>query len=137
MTDQQLREKYNKTKCKTRAMLWAMYREKSSLAEVVQRLKKMGYRPELSLMRVFGTSRPELVPETAIREYARAHKIATAPEGQRRARKGIINNYCRGCFYLSANTGDRSCDYLSIEHRRRGCPAGDGCDKRKLRRGTT
>ena len=39
---------------------------------------------------------------------------------------------CRSCFYYTSDYGHficPTCDYILIEGHRRGCPAGDECDK--------
>lgn len=40
--------------------------------------------------------------------------------------------YCEPCFYYARNT--RSCDYFIVEDRLRGCPGGNGCKARLLKK---
>ena len=133
MTDRQLCEMYDRTEHKTSAIVRAMYQEQCTLADIVRRLKKLGYKPERSLRYTFGYSLPEQISETRLREFAARKKIPTAPGTERKRKKtGMISAYCNGCFYLSTDYGDKSCGYISIEQRRRGCPAGEGCIRRKV-----
>lgn len=47
----------------------------------------------------------------------------------------MVDNYCRGCIYHGeGNSVWRwgTCNYILIEKRRRGCPSGKECTKRKF-----
>lgn len=45
----------------------------------------------------------------------------------------VVTERCRSCIYYRTNSTGHSglptCDYILIEGHRRGCPAGDECDK--------
>lgn len=44
---------------------------------------------------------------------------------------------CRGCVYLGSldsHSKTPCCDYILKESRRRGCPPGDGCTKRRIKK---
>ena len=41
-----------------------------------------------------------------------------------------VTKYCNGCVYLGKLTGGKYCAYCDVTSRSRGCPAGDGCDKK-------
>lgn len=41
---------------------------------------------------------------------------------------------CKGCVYEILVGGTYICDYISRTGRRRGCPPGEDCEKRKERR---
>ena len=49
----------------------------------------------------------------------------------------LVTERCKSCYFSSANRAgydnlaDVTCDYYLIMHKRRGCPAGDKCDKYK------
>ena len=127
MTDHELLVLYRNADHKCAAIVQAMYKEQCTLPKIVHRLQRLGMKPERSLLHTFGTSLPELIPEAAIWEYARNKRIGL-DQGNG---KGEISAWCEKCFYLIKDYGDKSCGYISIEHRRRGCPAGKGCTKRK------
>ena len=132
MTDQELLNSYDRATTKCKAIVAAMYREGTSLPEIVARLQRLGKQPLQSLNWTFGTSRPELIPEATVRAYAVRHKIRTGAEGkqEREPKPGEVSAYCKGCIYLETEYGE-SCGYITIEGKRRGCPAGVGCTKRK------
>ena len=87
MTDRQLCEMYDRTEHKTSAIVRAMYQEKCTLADIVRRLKKLGYKPERSLRYTFGCSLPEQISKTRLREFAARKKIPTAPGTEQKCKK--------------------------------------------------
>lgn len=44
------------------------------------------------------------------------------------------NHPCEGCCYAGYLQGSESytCDYILIERKRRGCPAGEECKKKRI-----
>lgn len=134
MTDLELLLSYNRSSSKTVAIVRAMYSEGMSLKEIVDRLRHLGKNPAQSLYCTFGTSRPELITDKALMEFAVKRKIKTGEAGRavQKKQQGVVSAYCNGCFYLKHEFGMKSCDYIGVEFKRRSCPAGDGCTKRKL-----
>lgn len=46
--------------------------------------------------------------------------------------KNIFSDRCKSCYYrrnLSSSPHDYFCDFIGVEHERRGCPGGDECTK--------
>lgn len=44
----------------------------------------------------------------------------------------MIDKYCDGCRYVDELMHDvLFCSYILYEHKMRGCPTGEGCNKRK------
>lgn len=48
-----------------------------------------------------------------------------------------VGPFCKGCLFLgclhaSGGPAAKCCDYILIAQTRRGCPAGDGCTRKKL-----
>ena len=43
----------------------------------------------------------------------------------------VTDDYCYPCHYFSYDT--KTCDYYLMTKRRRGCPGGEGCERRKPR----
>ena len=43
----------------------------------------------------------------------------------------VVTKRCKDCIYFSMNRhySNKSCDYIIKTGKRRGCPAGDECDK--------
>ena len=39
--------------------------------------------------------------------------------------------YCKGCAYLGTNSMGKCCDYNFVTGKVRGCPAGEGCNRRE------
>lgn len=53
------------------------------------------------------------------------------------AKEVELLGYCKGCAYLGSLDSHSKmpcCDYILKESRRRGCPPGDGCTKRRLKK---
>ena len=46
-------------------------------------------------------------------------------------RGSVCDETCRGCAYQGTAGSTMCCDHLLITHKRRGCPAGAGCTRRK------
>lgn len=131
MSDAELLRIYDRAYSKCYAIIRAMYSEDCQMADVVARLERLNRRPRLSLIRVFGRSDPAAIARTEIELYARKNDIRTRSA---RPPAGIVSAYCTRCIYLNRAWGTRVCDYLTITGERRGCPAGDGCTRRKERR---
>ena len=132
MTDLELLRSYDRSSSKAIAMVRAMYREGVSLGEIVSRLTRLGRKPGQSLWWAFGTEDPGAVPESRLRAYAKKHKIAIVERAAPvQTAKGGVSEYCRRCAYF-VKYGERYCDYITVMGKRRGCPAGDGCKKRRL-----
>lgn len=43
-----------------------------------------------------------------------------------------VDAYCKGCAYLGTNSMGKCCDYNYITGKVRGCPAGEGCERRDI-----
>lgn len=129
MTDQELLRGYDKAGNKAEYMVRIVLRDEISIVQLAERLTRLKRLPGRSLRWAFGTEKPELIPEAALKAYARRREIAIPKTG------GSISAYCKGCVWL-ARDGTRVCDYCLITGHRRGCPAGDGCKKRELRKGS-
>ena len=134
MTDEELLRSYDRTGVKCVSIVRSMYREGVTLPEIVDRLIRLGRQPLRSLATTFGTSRAELIPETMLRDYARRKRIAVPklPAEPDQPKPGLVSAWCKGCMYFIRENGAPSCGYITIEKRRRGCPAGEGCTKKTL-----
>ena len=136
MTDLELLKSYDRSNGKCKAMLRASFREGCSLGDIVARLERMGRKPRQSLLRTFGTERVELIPASIIQDYCRKNEISTGMKKQKaQPPAGVTDEYCEGCLYITKDYGERMCNYFLLEHKRRGCPAGRGCKRRKPIRG--
>lgn len=138
MTDLELLTEYDKHADKVGTMVRAMYAEECSLGEIAARLRKLGRKPQRGIVAEFGTDDPDCIPEILLEDYARRHRIPvreTEKRQEAQPQTGVVDEYCDGCHYRSGNFGAVSCEYIIIEKKRRGCPAGTGCKRRKLRRG--
>ena len=135
MTDEELLASYTRATLKCNTIVKAYFAE-GSLQNVTERLRRMGRHPEMALLAAFGTCREELITEAMLREYAERKHISTGtrPQKAEAPAAGVVSDYCKGCQYRSKTYGD-TCEYITIERKRRGCPAGDGCTRRKLIRG--
>lgn len=127
MTDEALLSGYDKAGNKCEYMIRVVFREGIRLGELTERLTRLRRLPGRSLRWVFGTEKPELIPEAALKAYARRREISIPKAG------GAISAYCKGCVWL-ARDGTRVCDYCLITGHRRGCPAGDGCTRKEKRK---
>lgn len=127
MTDKELLRGYDNANNKCEYMIRIVCRDGVRLGELTERLTRLGRLPGRSLRWVFGTEKPELIPEAALKAYARRREISIPKAA------ATISAYCRKCVWL-ARDGTRVCDYCLITGHRRGCPPGDGCKRRELRK---
>ena len=128
MTDTDLIREYNRYKGNKMEFLAArVIKDGDSLARMFRVLQGHKLRPHFALRKIFGTTRPEKVTKEQLRNFAHRRGLL-APQKEP---EHLVDGWCRGCMYLVDNYG-KACEYINIEKRRRGCPAGAGCTKRKL-----
>lgn len=71
--------------------------------------------------------------EQTIKRQQQARKARAALAAQRV--ENADKAYCRECIYYGAKVGSGNlCDYILHTGIRRGCKAGEGCERRKIRR---
>lgn len=127
MTDIELIRKYNQYNGNKVEFLAArVLMEGDSLERMFRVLQGHKLRPHFALRKVFGTTRPDKVSNDQLRDFARERGMLEPV----RKPEHLVDAYCKGCMYLVNNYG-ASCEYINIEKRRRGCPAGEGCTRRK------
>lgn len=68
----------------------------------------------------------------AFERWVRNHKPETKKE-----KHAVCDEYCKGCMYSSKFSSlmlpvELGCDYMFVTGERRGCPAGTGCDQKKV-----
>jgi len=63
----------------------------------------------------------------------RQRKAARAMQEARAEKQEAADRaYCKACVYYASQYGGNLCDYILHTGRRRGCKAGEGCERRAL-----
>lgn len=130
MTDEELLQLYTGARVKTEAIIKAAKAENVSLVEIADRLEKLGKYCRGAIKRSMDVCDVDQVTKQDIARYLRENRRHHIGPPKK---TGEVSAYCKGCDYLNRD-GTKSCMYFVITGRRRGCPAGDGCDKRHIRR---
>lgn len=68
-----------------------------------------------------------------IRNERLARQYAEYLKRQETKQETLDRKYCKPCEYHSGEYGENLCDYILHTGRRRGCKAGEGCEKRKVK----
>lgn len=133
MTDTDIIRAYRKHIGPKAELLGRLALEGEDLGRMVRVLSAAGARPMNALRHAWGTTRPEKIAPTQIRDWLiRRGALKSEPE-----KRPTTDRSCKGCIYYSQDYGTKVCNYYLQTGRRRGCPAGEGCDKRKLEKRRT
>ena len=133
MTDKQLLRLYQRSTIKSVAVIRAAEEEQTGIEEIVDRLEKLGKHIRQSMRRTFHVSAIQDITRADMNAYLKHNGYKPLDTDQ--PQTGVVSDYCENCHYLNRD-GVKSCTYYTVTKQRRGCPAGDGCTKRKLRRQT-
>ncbi len=133
MTDEELIRTYRRAETKGVAVILAAKAERTDVDTICRRLMAAGVAGNIrpTLRRVLRTHDLKNIPQQAIEEYLRKYGKSLKPK---EPQKGCVDRYCEDCRYLDYYYGYKTCAYFSTTGIRRGCPAGEGCEKRELKR---
>lgn len=133
MTDRELLSAYNRYWGNKAELLGKLTLAGEDLVLMVKRLRGFGLHPELSLRKAWGTNKPEEITPEQIRDWLTWRGLMK-PE---KPKEHVVDAYCRGCVYRTKDYGLQACSFILMTGRRRGCPAGEGCNKRKIEKRRT
>ena len=127
MTDLEILDAYNRHKGNKAELLGSLVMQGEDLERVVRLLQKRGLHPELALKKTWGTTIPEKITLSEIRDWL----VRRGVLGANKPKEAQVDAYCENCTYL-VRFGFQYCDYIGTTGHRRGCPPGKGCTRRKL-----